>query len=318
MDATQPHVVDPIERATAEGRDATAPHRASAPIPPAGVPERQEPDRRPRPHRRGALLPGLALGLCIALYLMGPWRTTVLLLGIDRAPEGTAVARSDTMILLTIVPAAGYTGMLSLPRDLWVTVPGAGANRINTAHFFGESLAAGEGPRLAADTVRENFGLDVDGYARLSFDGIVESVDALGGIVVDLPTPMSGYSAGRHRLNGTQALAFVRDRAGTDDFFRMGRGQLFFRAALRQMANPLTWPRLPLAAAALLRSLDTDLPPWEWPRLAFALVRSGPDGIDGRTITREMVSPFQTNQGAQVLEPNWDRINPVLMEMFGQ
>jgi LCP family protein required for cell wall assembly len=258
------------------------------------------------------------VGLCAALYLMGPWRTTVLLLGIDRAPEGTAVARSDTMILLTIVPQAGYTGMLSLPRDLWVTVPGAGENRINTAHFFGESLAAGEGPRLAARTVRENFGLDIDGYARLSFAGIVESVDALGGLVVELPTPMSGYSAGRHRLSGTQALAFVRDRAGSDDFFRMGRGQLFVRAALRQLANPLTWPRVPLAAAALLRSFDTDLPPWEWPRLVFALLRSGPDGIDGRTITREMVSPFQTNQGAQVLAPNWDRINPVLMEMFGQ
>jgi len=80
----------------------------------------------------------------------------------------------------------------------------------------------------------------------------------------------------------------------------------------------MTWPRVPLAAAALLRSFDTDLPPWEWPRLVFALLRSGPDGIDGRTITREMVSPFQTNQGAQVLAPNWDRINPVLMEMFGQ
>ncbi len=106
--------------------------------------------------------------MCTALYLMGPWRTTVLLLGIDRAPEGTEVARSDTMMLLTIVPPAGYTGILSLPRDLWVTVPGVGVNRINTAHFFGESQAAGSGPRLAVDTVRQNFGLDVDGYARLT------------------------------------------------------------------------------------------------------------------------------------------------------
>lgn len=276
------------------------------------------PNRRRRGSRRSAVSLGVVVGLSAALYLMGPWRTTVLLLGIDRAPEGTAVARSDSMILLTIVPPAGYTGMLSLPRDLWVAVPGVGENRINTAHFFGESLAAGEGPKLAAETVRQNFGLDIDGYARLSFAGIVESVDALGGLVVDLPTPMSGYSAGRHRLSGTQALAFVRDRAGSDDFFRMGRGQLFIRAALRQLANPLNWPRVPLATVAVLRSFDTDLPPWEWPRLAFALLRTGPDGIDGRTISREMVSPFQTNQGAQVLAPNWDRINPVLLEMFGQ
>ena len=271
--------------------------------------------RRPR---RSAVLLGIALGLSVTFLLMGPWRTTVLLLGIDRAPQGTAVARSDTMILLTIVPPAGYTGMLSLPRDLWVTIPGVGPNRINTAHFFGESQATGSGADLATATVRENFGLAVDGYARLTWDGIVESVDALGGLVVDLPTAMSGYGAGRHRLNGTQALAFVRDRAGTDDFFRMGRGQLFLKAVLRQTANPLSWPRAPLAAAALLRSLDTNLPPWEWPRIAFALMRSGPDGIDSRTISREMVLPFQTAQGAQVLAPNWDRINPMLLEMFGQ
>jgi LCP family protein required for cell wall assembly len=298
--------------------EATAPHRALHPGPPTESLEGRTPESRARRPRRGALFLGVVLGLCASLYLMGPWRTTVLLLGIDRAPEGTAVARSDTMILLTIVPPAGYTGMLSIPRDLWVAVPGVGANRINTAHFFGESQAAGSGPRLALDTVRQNFGLDINGFARVSFAGIVESVDALGGLVVELPAPMSGYDAGRHRLNGVQALAFVRDRAGSDDFFRMGRGQLFLRAVLTQLANPLTWPRLPLATAALLRSLETDVPPWEWPRLAFALARSGPDGIDGRTMDREMVAPFQTDQGAQVLAPNWDRINPVLMEMFGQ
>jgi LCP family protein required for cell wall assembly len=242
----------------------------------------------------------------------------VLVLGIDRAPEGTAVARSDTMILLTIVPPSGYVGMLSLPRDLWVTIPGVGANRINTAHFFGESALPGSGPGLAVQTVRDNFGLDVDGYARLSFDGIIRSVDALGGVVIDLPTAMSGYAAGEHRLDGKQALAFLRDRAGSDDFFRMQRSQLFFGAILRQTANPMHWPRVPLAAVTLLRSLETNLPAWEWPRLLFALLRNGPGGIDARTITREMILPFTTDQGAQVLGPNWERINPVLLEMFGQ
>ncbi len=271
-----------------------------------------------RRRRRSAVVLGLILGAAAALNLLGPWRTTVLLLGIDRAPQGTAVARSDTMILLTIVPLSGYTGMLSLPRDLWVTIPGVGANRINTAHFFGEGAAPGSGPGLAVQTVRESFGLDVDGYARLSFDGMVQSVDALGGVVVDLPTAMSGYDAGQHRLDGKQALAFVRDRAGSDDFFRMQRGQLFLEAVLRQTANPLHWPRVPLAAIGLLRSLDSNLPAWEWPRLVLAMLRAGPDGIDARTITREMVLPFTTDQGAQVLAPNWGQINPVLLEMFGQ
>jgi LCP family protein required for cell wall assembly len=275
----------------------------------------------PRPRRRtsrSAVVLGLILGVAAALFLLGPWRTTVLLLGIDRAPQGTAVARSDTMILLTIMPPSGYVGMLSLPRDLWVTIPGVGTNRINTAHFFGEGAAPGSGPGLAVRTVRENFGLDVDGYARLTFDGIIQSVDALGGVVIDLPTAMSGYAAGEHRLDGKQALAFVRDRAGSDDFFRMQRGQVFLKAVLRQTANPLHWLRVPRATAALLSSLDSNLPPWEWPRLLFAMLRAGPDRIDARTITREMVLPFTTDQGAQVLAPNWERINPVLLEMLGQ
>jgi len=54
------------------------------------------------------------------------------------------------------------------------------------------------------------------------------------------------------------------------------------------------------------------------PRLGLALIRVGPDGIDNRVITREMVNPFTTSEGAQVLAPNWGKINPVLMEMFGE
>jgi hypothetical protein len=55
-----------------------------------------------------------------------------------------------------------------------------------------------------------------------------------------------------------------------------------------------------------------------WPRLGLAVLRAGPDGIDNRTITRDMITPWTTNQGANVLLPNWDAINPVLMELFGQ
>jgi hypothetical protein len=62
---------------------------------------------------------------------------------------------------------------------------------------------------------------------------------------------------------------------------------------------------------------DTNLPVWLWPRLTFTLLRSGADGIDSRTISREMVTPFTTSGGAQVLGPNWDAIMPVIREMFG-
>ncbi len=65
--------------------------------------------------------------------------------------------------------------------------------------------------------------------------GFVKIIDAMGGVTVNLPVDMSGLAAGEHTLDGTQALAFVRDRAGSDDFFRQQRGQLVIMAAIKNM-----------------------------------------------------------------------------------
>jgi anionic cell wall polymer biosynthesis LytR-Cps2A-Psr (LCP) family protein len=138
----------------------------------------------------------------------------------------------------------------------------------------------------------------------------------MGGIDIDFPSPMSGYDEGLHHLDGTQALALVRDRAGTDDFFRMERGQLFIRSAILAFTNPLILPRLPAILIALPAAAETDLPIWQWPRIALAMLRAGPDGIDGRTISREMATGFFTADGANVLLPNWDLINPMVDELF--
>lgn len=280
---------------------------------------------RPRPpsNRRSGcclaalLIPAILLAALLA-YLLAPFRANVLLLGLDARPDEGLVARSDTIILTTIIPLRPYVGALSIPRDLWVDIPGVGENRINTAHFFAEAANAGAGPSGAMHAVRANFGVDVDYYVRLRFDGFKEVVDAMGGIEIDLPAPMSGYPAGRHLLDGTQALALVRDRQGADDFFRMERGQIFLRSVIGQVMKPSSWPHLPKVFIAAGQATDTNLPAWLWPRLAVALFRAGPDGIDTRSITRDMVTPFTTSGGAQVLGPNWDRINPVLLEMFGQ
>jgi LCP family protein required for cell wall assembly len=270
--------------------------------------------------RRGcsAIFLGLVFGILITVYLLAPTRTNILLLGIDRAPEGTDVARTDTIILTTIIPLKPYIGMLSIPRDLWVLIPGVGENRINTAHFFAESTTPGAGPSAAMDTVASNFGVDVDHYVRFRFESLVDFVDAFGGVQISLDQTMAGYPPGDYRLDGEKALAFVRDRSGTDDFFRMSNGQLFAKALLQQVMRPANWIHLPRALFTLAKEVDTDIPLWKWPRIAVALLRSGSDGIDTRIISRQMTSGFTTDQGAQVLAPDWSQINPLLWEMFGQ
>jgi polyisoprenyl-teichoic acid--peptidoglycan teichoic acid transferase len=258
------------------------------------------------------------LGLICGIYFFAPGRTNILLLGIDQTPPGSDAGRSDTMILTTINPAGPYVGMLSIPRDLWLNIPGYGENRINTAHFFAEAAQPGSGPAAAMQTVRENFGVNVDHYIRIKFDSFREVIDAMGGVDIELTEPMAGYPSGEYHLTGKKALAFARNRAGTDDFYRMRQGQFILKAALKQLGKPASWPRLPAVALAFAQAFDSNVPFWLWPRLGLAILRLGPGGIDASTITREMVTPTITDQGAAILLPDWAKINPLLLQLFGQ
>jgi LCP family protein required for cell wall assembly len=288
------------------------------PAPPDSSPRR----RRSRSCGCGCLplfvFAGLLVLVILSGYFLVPGRTNVLLLGIDYTTPGNSIARTDTIILTTIQPSEPYVGMLSIPRDLWVSIPSAGENRINTAHFFAEAQQAGSGPLATEETIRQNFGVNVDYYARIRFEGLREVVNAMGGVSVDLPKPMAGYPAGVVHLNGNNALAFARNRTGSDDFFRMDQGQILIKSMIKEIVRPRNWIHLPAIVRASLGAIETNVPVWLWPRLGLAFLRVGPDGIDNRTIHREMVAPFTTNEGASVLLPDWNQINPTLLEMFGQ
>ena len=293
------------------------------PISNSRLPIQHAPPPEPKRKRRGCgccawglIIPVIAI---IIGYLLFPYRTNVLILGFDRSPEGTFVGRTDTIMLVSVIPLKPDVNLLSIPRDLWVTIPNFGENRINTAHFFAEANQAGSGPDATMLTIRSNFGLKVNHYVRFNFDGFKEVVNAMGGITIEIPEPMSGYSPGIYTLDGEQALAFARDRQSSDDFFRMQRGQMLLTAAVKQMLNPLSWPRIPMIITTGLNAVDTNVPFFEIPRISLALVRAIlSDSINSQTISREMVFPTITAEGANILIPNWDMINPLLLEMFGE
>jgi LCP family protein required for cell wall assembly len=274
-----------------------------------------------RVFRTGCLVFGVIFTCILVLasvYLLMPFRTNFLVLGIDRAPEGTSLGRSDTNILITVKPLRPYVGMLSIPRDLWVTIPGVGENRINTAHYFAEGQDPGSGPSAALDTIEQNFGVTVEHFLRIRFNGIVDLVDSMGGLDIELLKPMAGLPPGEHHLSGEQSLAFVRDRQGTDDFFRMQQGQFFITEIIEQLIQPKTWSHIPAVVVSINDTIDTNLPLWVWPRLAFAMLRSGTSGFDYQVIGRDMVSSSTTSEGAQVLIPDWSLINPLVDGIFGQ
>lgn len=257
----------------------------------------------------------LLLALLIVTYLLAPFATRFLLLGIDRAPAGSMAGRSDTMIVFSVNPLAAVKA-LSIPRDLWVPIPDYGENRINAAHFFAEAEQPGRGPASALNTVNNNFGLGLKYYLRFNLENFPAVVDALGGMTLTLSQPMSGYPPGDYPLNGTEALAFVRSRSDGDDFFRMAQGQVFIRAFIRRLLDPTVWPRLPQFLAALPNALDTNIPLWLWPRLGLTLARSALIGFETLAIDRSMAVPAVTAEGAQILLPDWVQINDFLSEKF--
>ncbi|MDO9545686.1 MAG: LCP family protein [Pelolinea sp.] len=254
--------------------------------------------------------------IALLLYLIAPFGTQFLILGIDRSPQNSMAGRSDTIMLVSVNPLLPTVKLLSIPRDLWVTIPGFGENRINAAHFFAEAQEPNTGPDLALETIKSSFGIDLRYYVRFNLEGFPEVVESMGGIRLNLPEPMAGLPAGPNQLDGTQALAFLRSRSDGDDFFRIQQGQIFVTAFIRQLLNPSTWPRIPQILSSFSRVGDTNLPVWLLPRLILAFVRASFTGIETLSIDRSMVAPTVTSEGAQVLLPNWDLILPYLGNNF--
>ena len=209
------------------------------------------PKRNRRPLIRGCWTLFLAGIIGFAIFLFLPIHTNIIILGTDSRDPADPSGRTDTIILTTIVPLRPDVGLLSVPRDLWVNVTGVGEQRINTAYFFAEIEEPGTGAQNAKDTIKQNFGVEMAYYVLVQFEGITTVVDAIGGVDVIIPRPMSGYDAGTVHMDGTQALAFVRDRSGTDDFFRMERGQIFITSLWRQLLAPDQWNKLPALFGSL-------------------------------------------------------------------
>ena len=185
--------------------------------------------------------------------------------------------------MATFAPREPYIGMLSIPRDLWVNIPDYGENRINTAHFFAENDSPGSGPDKILQTFQHNFGLEVNHYIRLRFTGFLDLVDLMGGVEIEIPVAMSGYPAGTHQLDGEQALAFVRDRTGSDDFYRMQRSQIFLKGLLKRLAQPAIWQNFFEIFPLVLDMIDTNIPPYKWVYMGITMVLVGPDRIDAFT-----------------------------------
>lgn len=186
---------------------------------------------------------------------------------VNTSRKGRDGTRTDTMLLVQ-VPADGTRArVVSFPRDSWVAVPGHGMSKINGTYDLGEKRMHGSGPSTLIATVEGLTGLQVDHYVEVSLYGFVRITDALGGVEVCLAAPAVeedariDLPAGRQRLDGQQALAFVRQRKGLPggDLGRIRRQQYFLAAIARDvlragtLLNPAALDRLLTAVTSSVR-----------------------------------------------------------------
>ncbi|MCA0452657.1 MAG: LCP family protein [Chloroflexi bacterium] len=266
-------------------------------------------------------VPLFCCGTSLLIYLIiPPAPVNILVLGTDgRAGEGF-FSRTDSMMVVGVKPSQLRLSLLSIPRDIFIEVPGYGSQRINTVNVLGEQAQAGSGPQLVMSAISQDFGIRLERYIRLDFNGFVKLVDAAGGLTIDVertiiddsyPTEDGGYQyiqfdAGVQQMDGERALIYARTRHGDDDYQRAARQQQVISALFGKLINPLRWPA---ALGVIQSSVDTNLTPWDMFTIVVpaALNRGRYEQL---VVNRDYIlgSP-----GGNAV-PNYDLLNPWIQE----
>ncbi len=259
-----------------------------------------------------------------------PWdgtsRVNLLVMGLDlRDTEGEdAAPRSDTMILLSMDPLNNTASAISIPRDMWVPIPGFGHNKINTAFRFGELYnIPGGGPALASQTVEAFLGVPVHFYMQIDFQAFVDFIDHINGIKITFDEPYTIDRRGKwntvtlepdtYVLDGEYTLAYARDRKSEgDDFDRSGRQMEVILLIRQRILEFDQLPNLVLKAPAIYEDLSTgirtNMSLNQLIQLAWKAREIPRENIEMAVIGPSHVTLAKAPDGHDILRPIPDRI----------
>lgn len=259
-----------------------------------------------------------------------PWSTdqpvNVLVMGVQVGGVSTNPL-TDSIIVASYQPQDGSVKLLSIPRDLWVEIPGYGGARINEAFQIG-------GPYEAMLTVQQNLGIPVNYYAVVNYRAVETLIDHLGGVTVEVPEDIDdpyfpaedeihyepfSITKGVHHLNGREALRYARTRHGDSDFGRAARQQQVVMALKDRLLNPLNLLKAPLFMHDARSLIKTNFPVDQAPGLMAKVLQSSPDSIQRAVLSYDngAVVPFTGENGASLLILNPPVANQIIEEFFG-
>ena len=251
-------------------------------------------------------------------------KINILILGCDEInPGGGEVdsrflwrGRSDTIVLVNCNPFKNTINILNIPRDTRIKIPQHGAEKLN---YLNSVL----GPVLTKKHLEKLLKIKIDYYVIVNVNGLSKIIDEIGGIVADVPQRMQydDYSAklhinlhpGRQRLNGTQAVGFVRYRHDSlGDIGRIQRQQAFMRAVFNKLLDPVTFTKLPEIISIYKKTILTNLKPNDIIKIAN-FVRNVPASKQNIVI---LPGEFGYQKGISYWIPNVREIDIIIKKFF--
>ena len=256
-----------------------------------------------------------------------------LLIGSDRRDTSF---RTDTLIVVSLRPRPRLVTLISIPRDLYIHIPGWEMQRINAAYMHGETANYPDGGAgLLKETIRYNLGIEIDHIALVEFDGFQQIIDTLGGIDVPLACPFTDWHIKNPRrsdqdpnnwqlytigpgvvhMDADLALWYARSRLRSDDFDRGRRQQEVLRAIYARGLQLDVVPHLPKLYKQLHAAVTTDLSLDDMLSLApLAINLGGEHRIRSFYINKEVVTPWITSGGAAVQLPKKGALRDLIQE----
>jgi LCP family protein required for cell wall assembly len=298
-----------LEQKTAQGAVIRSLQTSSVPLP---VPATPEPPVKPR---RSPLT----------------GTQNILIAGMDRRPGQKGVRLTDTLIVVAWEKRSGRVGLISVPRDLAVQIPGHGLDRINTV--YGLAHARGDsGLSALKQSVSELLALPIDHAVVVDLSVFEQLVDAVGGITVDVPCPiiddfvdprtptgrrLLDVQAGPVRMDGATAAMYVRSRHGRSDFSRARRQQAVLSAIHRELLTMGNLGQIPRVWNTFERTVSTDLKRYQLLDLGRRALGLRMELVHGLVFTGVEAQP-RFDHGRAMLFPDLRAIDRAVGSLFGQ